>query len=222
MKHEQSVADEFNKFLRKRAELLGQHVHSFSLDGQDRDAGADYLLTDASRFALVEFKSSATDLMSEKLKDRRLRLCQELEHRHDMRSLHDLCHFIAWSSGEPLSVQLNIYRHEICNRLVFGSTCGLSENSPNALGRASAGSFATEFLMDTHSRSLSLQEFETYLAWLLTETSGSARSTLELLISSPDLNDLTMFRFSSVAAAQTWLQTHFPPAPAPRRPQPGI
>lgn len=222
MQHEQSVADAFNEYMRERAKQLGRRVHSFSLDGQDRDAGADYLLTDANRFALVEFKYSEGNLVSEKHKSRRLSLCRGLEQRMDMRSLHDLCHFIAWTSGQPLAVKVNIYRHEICNRSVFGSDCGLNQSSPDATGRAGAGSFATEFLTAANSRSLSFREFEIYLAWLLADTSASTSSTLELLTRNSNLNDLTMVRLNSIAEAQAWLQAHSPPAPAPRRRHRGI
>lgn len=222
MQHEQSLADAFNGYMRETAKRLGRRVHSFSLDGQDRDAGADYLLTDANRFALVEFKFSEGSLVSEKHKPRRLSLCRGLEERADMRALHDLCHFIAWTSGQSLAVQINIYRHEICNRSVFGPTCGLNEGSPSATGRAGAGAFATEFLTTINSRSLALQEFESYLAWLLTDTSASTNSTLELLTRNPAVNDLAMIRFRSIAEAQSWLRENFPPAPARRRRRHGI
>src|SRR4051794_31743466 len=106
--------------MQARAPEYGCRFHSFSFDGQDRDVGADYVLTDADRFAIVEFKYSESDLVSEKLKRRRLTLCQMLETRDDMRALHDFCHFISWSEARTKRIITNIYRHEICTQRIFG------------------------------------------------------------------------------------------------------
>lgn len=54
--------------------------------------------------------------------------------------------------------------------------------------------------------SLSLDEFEVYLSWLLTEASGSDRTTLELLVKNPDSRELGIKRLSSVREAQRWVQ----------------
>ena len=48
--HEQSLADEFNGFLIARAQQAGRTVTAHSLDGDDRDVGADYVLSDKNRF----------------------------------------------------------------------------------------------------------------------------------------------------------------------------
>lgn len=196
--------------MRRKALEHGCRFHSFSVDGQDRDAGADYLLTDSDRFTLVEFKYSSDDLISEKHKTRRLSLCCGLAANCDMRSLHDRCHFISWAEGPSLSVKTNIYRHEICNRGVFGDGCGLSEASSCSVTRVPAGVFATEFFTTASPRSLSLEEFERYLEWVLTETSASTKSTLELIAHNPDSNELTLVRLSSIAQAQTWVRNHVP------------
>jgi hypothetical protein len=216
LQHEQSFADTFNTFMRGKASEYGCRFHSFSVDGQDRDARADYLLTDSDRFAIVEFKYSSSSLVSEKYKPRRLKLCQKLVLRQDMQSLHDLCHFISWTEGSSMSVKTNIYRHEICNRGVFGDGCGLSDSSHFLSTRASAGLFATDFFNPIGSRSLSLAEFETYLAWVLTETSASTKSTLELVAHNPASNDLALVRLNSIAEAQTWVRNHVAPPPSPR------
>jgi hypothetical protein len=203
--------------MRNKASEHGCRFHSFSTDGQDRDAGADYVLTDSDRFTLMEFKYNSTDLISEKHKPRRLNLCRCLSTRQDMLALHDQCHFISWTEAPSRSVKTNIYRHEICNRGVFGASCGLSNASPYTNARVSAGIFATEFFGPTGSRSLSLVEFETYLAWLLTETSGSSNSTLELVAYNPASNDLALVRLNSISEAQSWVQEHVSrPSPSPR------
>lgn len=221
MQHEQSVADAFRDYIREKAQKFGTQVHSFSLDGQDRDAGADYLFTDANRFAIVEFKYSESNLVSEKFKTRREKLCLMLEQCIDMKSKHDQCHFIAWTSGMSLAMRLNIYRHEICNQSVFGATCGLSNNTPHTTDRVEANSFVKEFIEGTPPRSLSLRDFEIYLAWLLTDTSNSTNSTLELLTRDPSSDNLSMVRLNSIAEAQTWLKKNFSSTPTKPRKRTG-
>ena len=215
MQHEQSFADAFNCFMRTKAPKYGCRFHSFSLDGQDRDAGADYVLTDSDRFAIVEFKYSTADLVSEKNKPRRLKLCQELLHHNDMRALHDRCHFISWSEVPSGIVKTNIYRNEICTQAVFGRSCGLTAQIGTSATRVSAGEFAQDFFAKNGSKSLSLAEFESYVAWVLTETSASTSSTLELVAHNPTSNDLALVRLNSIAEAQAWVQAHVSP-PQPR------
>lgn len=216
MQHEQSFADSFNAFMRSKAPQYGCSFHSFSVDGQDRDAGADYVLTDANRFAIVEFKYTSRDLLSEKKKQRRLTLCKKLRIRGDMRTLHDRCHFISWAEGPSMAVRTNIYRHEICTQAVFGFECGLEEKLPNEVTRAPAALFAQEFFQSGGGRSLSLDDFQTYIAWVLNETSASSSTTLELLTHDPLANDLALVRLSSLAEASSWVQSHLPPPPSLR------
>lgn len=214
--HEQSLADQFNGFMRDRAAWLGYNIHSFSLDGQDRDVGADYVLSDASRFALVEFKYQFANLLSERAKPRRLKLCQALAIRSDMREHHDNCHFVAWAEMPKLSMQLNVYRKEICNRRIFGETSELQDEVADASGRVRAKTFVNEFFDFDYGRSLSLEDFNEYLGWLMTETSGACRSTVELLARDPDADDLVLVRLSSIAEAHSWLQNHWPSPPTSR------
>jgi hypothetical protein len=213
VQHEQSFADIFNDFMRFKAGKYGCRFHSFSLDGQDRDTGADYVLTDSDRFAIVEFKYSQSDLVSEKHKPRRLTLCQQLLHRDDMLALHDRCHFISWTEGSARAVKTNIYRNEICTQLVFGSACGLPALNPTSATRVPAGVFAQDFFGGNGTKSLLLAEFESYVAWVLTETSASTTSTIELVAHNPTSNDLALVRLNSIAAAQKWVQAHISPPP---------
>lgn len=213
MKHEQSFADIFRNFLQAKAPEYGCRFHSFSLDGQDRDAGADYVLTDSDRFAIVEFKYTQSDLVSEKFKRRRLTLCQELLKRPDMLAFHDRCHFVSWTEGPSRQVKLNIYRNEVCTQAVFGSACGLAALTPNATTQTLAGQFSREFFNPNGTKSLSLAEFEQYIAWVLTETSASTRSALELVAYNPTSNDLALVHLNSIAEAQRWVQAHVPPPP---------
>ena len=201
--------------MRFKAAEHGCRFHSFSLDGQDRDAGADYLLTDSDRFAIVEFKYTQSDLVSEKYKPRRLTLCQKLLSHDDMRAPHDRCHFVSWTEFPLNLIRTNIYRNEVCTQSVFGSACGLPTQRATEGTRAAAGFFADDFFSIGGSRALSLTQFETYIAWLLTETSASTRSTLELIAYNQLSNDLALVRLNSIAEAQSWVRTHISP-PRPR------
>lgn len=213
MQHEQSFADIFNAFMRSKALEYGCRFHSFSLDGQDRDTGADYVLTDSDRFAIVEFKYSQGGLVSEKYKPRRLTLCRQLLRRDDMRVLHDKCHFISWADGDSRAVKTNIYRNEICTQAVFGSACGLPALNPTSATRVPAAIFAQDFFGKNGAKSLSLVEFESYVAWVLTETSASTTSTIELIAHNPTSHDLALIRLNSIAEAQEWVQAHVSPPP---------
>lgn len=204
MKHEQAVADNFNRFLGRQASSFGKKIHTIALDGQDRDAG-DYLLTDEDRFALIEFKSTEQDIKHESRKGRRLQLCELLEFNAKMKALHDQCHFIVWmqSSG----VQLNVYRYEVCNQEVFGGGCGLACKTASVGSRVHANQFAADLFGAPASRTLSLSEFEDYLAWLMVQASGGTRGTLELLIEDGSANELRLVQFESVRAAHDWFLT---------------
>lgn len=194
--------------MKAKAEKLGYRFHSFSLDGQDRDMGADYVLTNSDRFAIVEFKYSKSDLVSEKHKPRRLTLCQKLLQDQDMCALHDRCHFISWTEGASKAVKTNIYRNEICTLATFGANCGLSVEVPTETTHASAAEFAEGFFGKNGFKSLALPEFNTYVAWVLTETSDSQTSTLELIAHNPTSKDLALVRLKSIEEAQQWVKTH--------------
>jgi len=194
--------------MREQAVVFDAKFHAFSLDGQDRDAGADYLLTDAHRFAIVEFKYSENNLVSEKHKSKRLSLCKKLESRKDMIAYHDKCHFIAWSELDTGAIKSNVYRHEICNEKVFGPNCKLSKKTPFISQRVSASKFSSDFFGNGGTRSLSLTEFETYLAWLMKDASSSTNSTLELMARNTASNDLALVRLKSILEAQNWVKRH--------------
>lgn len=221
MRHEQSLADLFNKYLAYQAQQRGVGFHSFSLDGQDRDTGADYVLTGEHQFSLVEFKYAATDLKTEAKKPRRFELCKALAGQARMRALHDRCHFVAW--GQEETVYVNNYRAEICNQGVFGTECGISNALPNREFQVRALEFAEDFLTGG-SRSLDLSEFEDYLSWLLS-TSESPHASVELLTYDPYGMELRTVGFPSVGHAHQWLLDRWQhrqtpsPAPGPERPR---
>lgn len=217
--HEQGVIDAFNQFLRKRAIAQGRKFHSFSLDGQDRDAGADYLLCDGTRFALVEFKYEVADIHSEAKKPRRMQLCLDLEREVQIRELHDKAHFLCWKEKPSGHLKLNIYRLEVCNKRLVTEVvaAALVAEAPDVSRRVAASGFADQFLSGSTDRSLSIDEFERYLQWLLQGPSAGRRASLELLALNPDLDECAVLTFPSVRAAHTWLKgrPQFPEAIAP-------
>lgn len=209
-KHEQSLADRFNNYLTRKASLKGVAVEAFSLDGQDSLVGADYVLADSHRFALVEFKYTQHDLVSEAHKPRRLTLCYGLQIYPDMRELHDQCHFVVWSDHPTRECKVNIYRLEVCNRRVFGEECGLPEAEGNIATRIDADQFSNDFLDPFGIRSLSLDDFETYLTWVLESTSSATTSTFELIAFDPDAQNLVLTPLTSLQEAQDWIQRNRP------------
>ncbi|WP_394226078.1 hypothetical protein [Pseudoalteromonas spongiae] len=208
MNHEQSLADEFNKFAIECAEEAGFTINSFSLDGQDRDAGADYVITNTDSFSLIEFKDTEKQFKSELKKSRRLNLCEKLEETPKMEKLHDNCHFIAWADSFTGSVSTNIYRNEICNKTIFGENAQLSCINADPTTRMKAHEFTSEFISENSKNNLSLEQFELYLSWLMKETSNSQSSTLELVTRKPNVNELNLIKLSSIREAHDWLKAH--------------
>lgn len=204
--HEQAVIDQFNRFFEQQALRSGKNVRSLALDGQDSLAGADYLLTDESRFCLVEFKYTQKEIYKENRKERRLKLCLLLEQNNQMADLHDRCHFIAWNQTPKMSVKMNIYRKEVCNSQIFGMACGLKNTEPDANYQVSAKQFTTDFLENNSRRNLSLNDFEIYLEWLLLTVSGGNRSTLELITYDDPADDCVLVKFESVRSVYEWFQ----------------
>lgn len=211
MQHEQSLADIFNDYMKRQAFKNGCAFHSFSLDGQDRDIGADYLLTDSDQFSIIEFKYTDENLASENKKERRLVLCKKLIDDEVMKGYHDKCHFISWSDKISLEIKTNVYRHEICNKSVFGKECGLPSKNPNVDSRRTLKSFSKNFFDRFDILSLSREQFEEYVTWVLQETSGSTRTTLQLIAYNPDSGSLALVKMNSLKEAQKWVMDHFTP-----------
>ena len=204
--HEQAVVDSFNLFIRKKAEKLGNGFRAFSLDGQDALAGADYILSDTLQFSLVEFKFTERQINDEKNKDKRLKLCEALENNPEMRRLHDKSHFIAWMDRLSRIVNCNIYRLEVCNQSVFGPYCVLTSKKKSIDKRVGAKQFAEEFFSHELTRSLSLQEFEVYLKWILEIGDQKSSGTLELLTLDEKTDECQLRPFRSVRMAYDWMQ----------------
>lgn len=207
--HEQSLADEFNKFLKEQAEKAGRKVTTHSLDGDDRDVGADYVLSNENRFAIVEFKWTREDIKAESYKTRRLKLCKELSKNSEMTALHDSCHFVSW--GEPeesnkFRVFTNIYRFEVCTKKVFGDACCWED--PSSKKPLGAANFARRFIQNFSSCTLSKDEFNKYLAWVKKETSSSRTVDVELITGCAEGGQLVLQAFTSISEMTEWVKKH--------------
>jgi len=201
---EQSVADIFNSFLSERSQEAGANYHYFSLGGQDRDAGADYLVSNSSGFSLIEFKHSETQLKDEGVKERREKLCILLNSNRAMREIHDKCHFIAWMDSKTGVLHCAPYRAEICNRVVFPKCITIPQQAPLNGFRITAEAYCDQFISPPPDRYTGKKEFELYLAWLMRTASDSTKDTVELMTRSQ--TGCAVIRLESVDAAYQWMQ----------------
>ncbi|CAN7771480.1 hypothetical protein [Caballeronia sp. LjRoot31] len=218
MQHEDSVIKLFGETLYDVASQQGYAFQRFPLDGQDRSALADQLLTNYHFFSLVEFKSSERQLSTEaKKRDRVLELCKGLASNPPMRALHDRCHFIAWRDSSSAKLRTDIYRHRICNQQVLGSGCGLVQVNVDNTNEVSVDAFAQEFFATAPpppARAISKADFKTYVDWLLTTVSQGAVTSLELLARGRDSQGETIgITLSSLQELYDWLDGRLTPTP---------
>ncbi|NAX22745.1 hypothetical protein, partial [Vibrio sp. V39_P1S14PM300] len=95
-KHEDSVIEIFRKRVEKLARREKKTLISAPLDGQDRELGADFFITEGTRFAIFEFKYKVGDIVSENDKPLRKTLCETLQGAKIPYNQHINCHYIAW------------------------------------------------------------------------------------------------------------------------------
>ncbi|GGD92741.1 hypothetical protein GCM10011390_09330 [Aureimonas endophytica] len=207
MKIETTVAFEFSNYFKDVASEFGYKGYAFPLNGQDRDAGADFLLSQTTTFALVEFKSDETDIKKEKIKPKRLQLCRLLELNPQMQALHDITHFVGWANAKS-AIHFNIYRHEVCNRLIFTGDYQLQAMGPGSASRKNSYDFVTEFL--NGRLSLPLEAFEAYLVWLLEDASSSGQSSLSVAARDPHSKECMLTRFSTIRELYDWMNEKKP------------
>lgn len=216
---EQSNADHFNKYLKVRADKAGLYFVDFSLNGQDRDAGADYLFTAESNFCLVEYKDDEDCIAAEGRKWRRRNLCEilEVEENAGWKAHHDVCHYIAWRDKDT-DLRFNIYRKEVCNSKIFPGNEKITCQLPDLSLRVAGTLFADEFVAG--GRCLGLNDFEEYLKWLMKKSSGSEAETLQLAVSNPNQQVFSTKRFKSLAEANNWIIQEKALVKGPKKPGP--
>lgn len=195
---EQGVADAFNDYYRRFAARRNQTGRTFSVGARDRYVAGDYILTADSCFTLVEFKWGAGSISAEQAKVVAQRLCRELEKPEDagMRALAAKCHRIAWKNGSR--VEVAPYFEVVCKR----------RNDA-----VSAGTLCEEWVNPPPEHRLSVEEFQTYIDWLV----GLAKAAPEeLLLIGANVSDetgipeLILSEFYGVAELKTWLDDNEP------------
>ncbi|RON08464.1 hypothetical protein BK659_13785 [Pseudomonas brassicacearum] len=203
-KHEKSVENLFKDSFEQAARNKDYIYTSASLDSQDRLVGADYLFTDHTQYAIIEFKYREGDLPSEVKKKKRLELCNALYQQKNIRPLHDKCHFAAWSdASNKITIETNIYFNEVCNESFWGDAFK-HVAFPDKTTRKEQNDFIDSFIDGEEGGSFA--DFNQYMKWLLnlgdqTNTNGY----LELLISNPLDRRATGLAFTSIENMQKWV-----------------
>jgi hypothetical protein len=203
---EAGYADAFKDFMRSEAEINNGRFHGFPMGGQDVELGADYVISDSSRFALIEFKFTENDCISENRKPRRLSLCQKLPENPTIKGLHDACHFISWIDSFSDIAQVNIYRQEVCNRAVFGAAGNLEAYNPNIQSRMTGSQFADKYFQENSEVSLAYEDFNKYVTWILTETSKSPYTHVQFLVRDLTTRELKLLPLTTLDAVYKWMQ----------------
>ncbi|HCE2128432.1 hypothetical protein [Vibrio parahaemolyticus] len=222
-KHEQSVADNFSSHFMRFASQQGKQVNKCSLDGQDAILGADYIFTDASNFALIEFKFEERDIKAEGRKPLRSRLCMRLDQEQNRRFQSLKCHYIAWSQNRGnRTVKLNQYYPEVCNNAIFSNEVNnrLVHDKPQVSSRVSADAVFTHFLNGTIGSNYYM--FKQYTNWLMA-LGGHEGATIEVMLDNPYSNQLDIIDFPSLDLMKNWLDhnkpkrqnIHTPPSNSP-------
>ena len=165
--HEQSLIDGFLEWLRKIALKRNKKCITPSLDGQDREVCADYLITDSMVFILVEFKYQERNIATEKTKSLSKILCKELLKNVEMKKIHQLCHFIAWGKGfrEKIIVLFNTYFNEVCNKKIFENCFYNLPPQPLINERFNQNRFADCLFLSKFG--VRYEKFQKYVDWLL-------------------------------------------------------
>lgn len=208
-KHEKSVENLFRDNFGQAARDKEFIYTSASLDSQDRLTGADYLFTDHTQFAIIEFKYREGDLPSEVKKQKRLELCEALHAQPTIRPAHDRCHFAAWSDNSPIvTIETNIYFNEICNEQFWGAEF-TQVKAPDTSTRSDYNTFIDHFLDGKEGGDFAA--FDAYMKWLLAlADSKNSTGYLELLISNPLDRRAAGLEFTSVANMQQWVVNNRP------------
>ncbi|AKZ64656.1 hypothetical protein F506_20145 [Herbaspirillum hiltneri N3] len=208
MDNEAAFSFNFSAFMAKKAKIYNWEFHAFPVGHQDVELGADFVISDSTRYSIIEFKASHATCVAENRKWRRRQLCEKLDTTIPMRVPHDKCHFISWVDLETGIAKVNIYRHEACNQSVFGQSSRLLALEPLATTRMLGSQFAEGFFKGNSEFSLSREEFKAYVKWVMKETSGSQEETLRFLVSDPTSQECVQIPLFSIEQVHAWMQKY--------------
>jgi hypothetical protein len=201
-KKEDSVISIFQKRVEKIGRSKGKEVITSPLNSQDRELGADFFISEFTKFSIFEFKYQENDIKSENEKDLRKILCQKLQENNIRRNQHKECHFIAWSTKDSNpDVELNIYCEEVCNNKIL-SELSLFNDLPVTKSRQLDVDFIKEFY--DGSKGLQYDTFLKYINWLLT-IAGVDSGRFELLFEHPNENIIFSVPIKSLDELKKWL-----------------
>lgn len=205
-KNESAVIAEFKKALRRIACQSNRHFDDFPLGPQDRYVLGDDFWASYDNFAIVESKWSEDELRNEKAKFERVKaLCEKLRDTPEMASLHAQCHRIAWRDSETHRLMSQEYRKVVCCGW-FSDTCKGIDCKTEA---TAVDDFAIEFFGEPPLHCLPAEQFQSYIRWLTTVVTGSAREIV-VLAQKSDAQGYTVSDEVSLDLLCNWM----PPSPA--------
>jgi len=209
-----SLIDGFLKWLCNIASEKRKKCIAASLDGQDRDVCADYLVTNSMVFVLIEFKYQEKDIATERLKSLPEELCRKLLEAEEMKKIHQLCHFIAWSIdfNRKMRILFNTFFNEVCNKKALNSSSSDLQQMPLTTERFCESRFADNFF--SNKLGVRYEEFERYIDWLLElksdDRSGGNDKSLEFLLLAGDSDNFILEGFQSLQELKNWLVENDP------------
>lgn len=205
-KNESAVISEFKEALRRVADESNRHFDHFPLGPQDRYVLADDFWATYDNFAIVESKWSEEELRSENAKFERVKaLCEKLRDTPDMAFLHAQCHRIAWRDSKTHRLMSQEYRKGVCCDW-FRDTCRGIDYETEAMA---VDDFAREFFGEPPLHCLPAEQFQTYIMWLTTVVTGTARE-ITVLAQKSDAQGYTISKEVSLDVLCEWM----PPTPA--------
>ncbi|MEQ9883268.1 hypothetical protein ABRP83_13940 [Pectobacterium brasiliense] len=171
---ETTVASTFKLQLQQWCETENIDDLIFDMNGSDRDTNADNMFSVCSRFFLIEMKSKESNIKDEAAKSSVCILCSGLKNYPLIRNWHRECHYIMWGKENKLKSELEtfytIYEDSVCRPKILPHCKSVTEPTQRVIlpgaGLALRTSNGEAGLIGT--------SFFPYLAWLLSNRTGSA------------------------------------------------
>lgn len=209
-KHEQFIADKFFEYFTAVRAGAMLPPSKMALDGQDAILGADYLINNDTKFALIEFKFGEKDIKTEMKKPLRGELCKALSKDEITRYLHGRCHYISFFASE--NILLSVYSDEVCCSSVFSSDqCHVELSGTFEGDRINHAQFTNHFAKANSEIGLSPIEFQIYVDKLC-EIAGESSSSIELVAMNPDVETIELLTFNSIRDLHEWYMDIYIPA----------